>query len=112
MTDRMSSSEGMRPYVDLLVLEGLLEAPSYGYALSKRIADRTRGEYEVKETTLYSAMRRLERAGAVESFAGDQTNGRPRTYYRLTPAGAQVYRDKIAEWRLASRIVPNFVRDL
>lgn len=108
----MSNAEGMRAYVDLLVLEGLVDTPSYGYALSKRIAERTHGEYEVKETTLYSAMRRLERSGAVESFAGDETNGRPRTYYRLTPSGVELYRDKIAEWRLASRIVPNFVRDL
>lgn len=107
----MISSDVIRGYVDLLVLDSLLDEPSYGYAVSQRIEARTEGKYELKETTLYSAMRRLEQTGALESFKGDVTQGRQRTYYRVTPEGAQLYRDKCAEWRETIEVIARFVRE-
>ncbi|NLT25404.1 MAG: helix-turn-helix transcriptional regulator [Microbacteriaceae bacterium] len=107
----MIGGDLIRGTIDLLVLDSLLDAPSYGYAVSKRIDERTEGRYEIKETTLYSAMRRLEQSGLLESFKGDETQGRPRTYYRVTEAGARHYRDKCDEWRTAVEVVGRFVRE-
>lgn len=107
----MISSDVIRGTIDLLVLDSLLDAPSYGYAVSKRIEDRAGGRYEIKETTLYSAMRRLEQAGMLESFKGDETQGRPRTYYRVTPEGARFYRERCDEWRTTVKVVSRFVRE-
>lgn len=104
------SSDLIRGSVDLLVLDSVWDEPSYGYAISKRIDERAEQQYELKETTLYSAMRRLEKLGAVESFRGEQTQGRPRTYYRITEAGRQLYRDKCAEWRETNQLIERFIR--
>ncbi|KAB1643451.1 PadR family transcriptional regulator [Gulosibacter chungangensis] len=106
----MISAEVIRGYVDLLVLEALLDEPSYGYAISKRIEQIAEGQYELKETTLYSALRRLEKQGAIASFKGSQSQGRARTYYELTPQGHTHYRDRCTEWQETVDLVRRFVR--
>ncbi|SJM56827.1 PadR family transcriptional regulator [Gulosibacter sp. 10] len=107
----MISAEVIRGYVDLLVLEALLDEPSYGYAISRRIERIAEGEYELKETTLYSALRRLEKQGAIASYRGAQSQGRPRTYYRLTDSGRAHYRDRCREWQQTVDLVRRFVRE-
>lgn len=106
----MIGADLLRGTVDLLILDVLREAPSYGYAISKRIEEQSGGQYALRETTLYSAMRRLEKAGALESFEGAETQGRPRTYYRVTDIGARLYEEKCREWRTAVDVVGRFVR--
>lgn len=108
----MISADVIRGYVDVLVLESLLDEPSYGYAISKRIEQLAQGEYELKETTLYSALRRLEKSGAIASFKGSETHGRARTYYRLTEAGVRTYRDKVDEWYRTVDLIRRFIRDI
>lgn len=106
----MIGADLLRGTVDLLILDALLDEPSYGYAVSKRIEERSGGQYALRETTLYSAMRRLEKSGALESYEGLETQGRARTYYRVTDAGARLYEDKCREWRTAVDVVSRFVR--
>lgn len=106
----MISAEVIRGYVDLLVLEALLDEPSYGYAISKRIEEVAEGQYELKETTLYSALRRLEKQGVISSFKGGQSQGRARTYYELTPEGYAHYRERCEEWQETVDLVRRFVR--
>lgn len=106
----MISADVIRGYVDLLVLESLLDEPSYGYAISKRIEQIAEGEYLLKETTLYSALRRLEQQGAISSFKGSQSHGRARTYYELTDTGMAHYRERCEEWQQTVDLVRRFVR--
>lgn len=106
----MISSDVIRGTIDLLIIDSLLDAPSYGYAISRRIAALAAGQYQIKETTLYSAMRRLEQAGLLESYKGDETQGRPRIYYRVTEAGGAYYQKRCAEWLETVDIVGRFIR--
>ena len=53
------SSDYIRGYIDPMILCVLLQGPSYGYEVSKRIRQISGGLYAVKETTLYSAFARL-----------------------------------------------------
>lgn len=105
----MLSSDLIRSTVDLAILSTLTSTPSYGYAIAKRIAEVSGGEYVVKETTLYAAIRRLEQRGYLESYAGTESGGRPRTYYRLTAAGREQLNSRIHEWQRAERIVARFL---
>ena len=89
----MISSDVIRGYNDTFILFLLLERPSYGYEISKQIRRLTDEKYIIKETTLYSAFTRLEKNGYIESFYGDETEGRRRTYYRITPAGRLYYQE-------------------
>ena len=85
----MISSDGIRGYNDMIILCLIYDEPSYGYEISKEIKKRTGENYIIKETTLYSAFTRLEKNGYIESFFGSETNGRQRTYYRITDYGKE-----------------------
>jgi DNA-binding PadR family transcriptional regulator len=62
--------------LDLLVLRALAGEPMHGFALSKWIDDRTRGDLGIVDSALYKALNRLEDAGAVESEWGASENYR------------------------------------
>lgn len=106
------SSDVIRGYNDTIILYLLLEKPSYGYEISKRIKTLSEEKYVIKETTLYSAFTRMEKNGYVESFFNeDMSNGKRRTYYRITDAGRQYYMDKCVEWKLTKEVVENFIEE-
>ncbi len=105
----MISADAIRGYVDILLLSQLLEGPSYAYAMGKSITDIAGGNYVMKQTTLYSALKRLEATGQVEAFPGQSDSGKPRTYYRITGAGADTFAAKCAEWQQTKIIVDRFV---
>lgn len=104
----MISSDSIRGYNDMIILYLILEEPSYGYEISRAIKERSDGKYIIKETTLYSAFTRLEKHGYIESFYGDETNGKRRTYYRITDSGRSYYAEKCSEWELTKEVVEKF----
>ncbi|MFY9189856.1 MAG: PadR family transcriptional regulator [Lawsonella sp.] len=105
----MISSDFIRGYIDLIVLSILKNEPNYGYGISKAIEDITQGDYTVKQTTLYSAFKRLEKNNYVTPFSQIGPTGKERTYYRITPAGADYYHAKCQEWDDTKRIVNLFI---
>ena len=107
----MISSDVMRGYNDTIILYLLLNAPSYGYEISKQIRELSKERYIIKETTLYSAFSRLEKNGYITSFYGDETGGKRRTYYRITQEGIDYYKEKCEEWVLTKEVVERFIRD-
>ncbi|MBO5070462.1 MAG: helix-turn-helix transcriptional regulator [Roseburia sp.] len=105
----MISSDVMRGYNELMILYLLLEQDSYGYEISRRIREISSEKYVMKETTLYSAFTRLEKSGYMESYFGTETNGKQRTYYKITQAGIDYYHEKCEEWKLVKEVVEKFI---
>lgn len=104
------SSDVIRGYNDTIILYLLLDNDSYGYEISKKIRELSEEKYIIKETTLYSAFTRLEKNGYIESFYGNETNGKRRTYYRLTANGRNYYHEKCEEWQLTKEVVEKFIQ--
>jgi PadR family transcriptional regulator PadR len=90
----------------------LLDDDSYGYQISKRIREVTGERYIMKETTLYSAFNRLEKNGFIESYAGDTSLGKPRTYLRITKEGRQHYHEKCVEWKVTQDVLNVFMKEV
>lgn len=107
----MISSDVIRGYNDTIILYLLLNGASYGYEISKNIKEISDGKYIMKETTLYSAFNRLENNGYIESFYGDETFGKRRTYYRITPNGLAYYKEKCEEWELTKDVINRFIKE-
>lgn len=107
----MISSDVIRGYNDIMILYLLLDEPSYGYEISKKISSLTDNKYVMKETTLYSAFTRLERNGYISSFYGSDPADR-RTYYRITNEGVNFYKDKCSEWALTKEVVERFIKEV
>lgn len=105
------SSDVIRGYNDLIILNILYDSPSYGYEISKQIKNLSGEKYLIKETTLYSAFTRMEKNGYIESFVSDGAdNGKRRTYYRITDLGKDYYNSKCEEWNLTKEVIEQFIR--
>ncbi len=81
------ASDMIRGHTDTIILAHLMSGDSYGYKINRSISEKTGGQYELKEATLYTAFRRLEQLGFISSYWGDENTGARRRYYSITPAG-------------------------
>lgn len=106
------SSDVIRGYNDTIILYLLIDNDSYGYEISKKIKDLSDEKYIIKETTLYSAFTRLEKNGYIESYYKDETFGKRRTYYKITEAGTNYYKEKCNEWELTKEVINRFVKEV
>jgi DNA-binding PadR family transcriptional regulator len=82
--------------------------PAHGYALITELRDRSGGAFDLPEGTVYPALHRLERDGAVTS-SWDADAPRKRRVYRLTRTGEQALAAKRSEWRAFARGVQSVV---
>ncbi|MDO4188543.1 MAG: PadR family transcriptional regulator [Lachnospiraceae bacterium] len=105
------SSDVIRGYNDTIILYLLQKIDSYGYEISKQIREISDGKYVIKETTLYSAFTRMEKNGYVESYSQNETEGKRRTYYRITESGRAYYKEKCEEWELTKEVIDKFVTE-
>ena len=64
------------------------EGPIHGYGIRKKLAE---AGLEPAESTLYEALKALEKAGALRSFWGE-AGGRVRKYYEITGEGEELLR--------------------
>src|ERR1044072_5530396 len=81
------TSDLLRGNTDTMILRLLAESDCYGYEIVKLIAERSQGEYELKEATMYSSVRRLEADGDITWYWGDESQGGRRKYFRITKKG-------------------------
>lgn len=93
------SADILRGYTDTIILCQLSLTDSYGYRISKTVAELSGGGLEMKEATLYTAFRRLEAAGLIRSYWGDEQTGARRRYYTITPEGRERLSRDRAAWQ-------------
>ena len=92
------SSDLLRGYTDAIILRQLAQGDSYGYQINKNVMVLSGGAFEMKEATLYTAFRRLETAGFIRSYWGDEQSGARRRYYAITDAGLEKLHADQAAW--------------
>ena len=109
MSDNRLTSDLLRGHTDTMILRLLSEADRYGYEMVKLIAERSGGEYELKEATMYSSVRRLEVDGDVEWYWGDESQGGRRKYFRITDKGRATYERNKRTWEYARRVLENLL---
>ncbi|NLT11664.1 MAG: PadR family transcriptional regulator [Clostridiaceae bacterium] len=105
------TSDLLRGHTDTIILRRLLHQDSYGYEINKYIQEKTNGEYELKEATLYSAFRRLEENGWISSYWGDETTGARRRYYKITASGEKAYGQNIKDWKQAKYLIDELIEE-
>jgi DNA-binding PadR family transcriptional regulator len=99
------SSDILRGHTDTIVLGQLMLKDKYGFEIYNAILERTNEQYELKETTLYSSYKRLEKDGCISSYWGDETQGARRRYYRITKKGRELYAQNKKDWEFAQSIL-------
>ena len=109
MTENKISSDLLRGHTDTIILKLLMDGDKYGYEISKLIQTNSCNEYELKEATMYSSLKRLEADGNITSYWGDETQGGRRRYYRITERGRQLYSENKNNWEYAKRVLDNLL---
>jgi transcriptional regulator len=91
--------------LDLLILRALALGSDHGLGIARRVAQITRGAFDVKPGSLFPALHRLEEQGWLESEWGESENRRKAKYYRLTRTGRKHLETETEGWkRIASAI--------
>lgn len=103
------TSDLLRGHTDTIILNELIKGDSYGYAINKVIKEKTNNFYELKEATLYSAFRRLEKAELITSYWGNEGIGARRRYYSITEKGRQIYEQNKLDWEEAKNIIDSLI---
>jgi DNA-binding PadR family transcriptional regulator len=83
--------------LELAILGLLKERAMHGYQLSKRLADTLGAFWKVSYGSLYPALKRLEREGAVESVFPRDEVGRRKNVYRITEKGEALFYELLQE---------------
>jgi len=99
----------MRGNTDMIILAQLMQKESYGYEINKNIQQKSNGQLELKEATLYGAFRRLEEAGYVSFYWGDEQTGARRRYYSITERGREAFQNMLSDWRQAFELIESMV---
>lgn len=93
------SADTLRGHTDTIILAQLARGDNYGYEINKNIQQLTQGEYGFKEATLYTAFKRLESAGLISSYWGEDGPGARRRYYSITDEGKRRWEENSREWK-------------
>ena len=105
MIENKITSDQLRGHTDTMILRLLSESDRYGYEIIKLIAERSQGEYELKEATMYSSVKRLESDGDIQWYWGDESQGGRRKYFRITEKGRTTYANNKMNWEYAKRVL-------
>lgn len=84
--------------LDMLILKTLSLEPLHGFGIARHIEQTSRGVFKVNPGSLLTALKRLERAGWLESEWQQTENARRAKYYRLTRAGRRQLEAETADW--------------
>jgi PadR family transcriptional regulator PadR len=93
--------------LDLLILKALALTELHGLGISHRVAQITRGTFQVKPGSLFPALHRMEEAGWLSSSWGESENNRRAKYYRLTAAGRRQLQTETRQWETIALAIAN-----
>lgn len=105
------SADLLRGHTDTIVLGILMKSDSYGYEIYNTILEKTGGLYQLKEATLYSSYKRLEKEECIIGYWGDETQGGRRKYYRITDKGKKRYRQNKVDWEFTQQILNQLLEE-
>ena len=101
----MIRSQLLKGTVPFLVLSVLGDGELYGYQIAQRIRERSGSFLTPSEGSLYPALHRLEREGAVAGEWRPSELGPRRRYDSLTPSGVKMLAEARAEWDAFTGVV-------
>ncbi len=87
-------AQSKKGILEVCVLASLIEGPSYGYKIVRDLKEVV----DIKESTLYPILRRLEKGSYLTTYT-QEANGRLRKFYALTKRGHQKILDYIEDYK-------------
>ena len=109
--EKSISSDLIRGHINTIILRSLYDGDKYGYEIIAEIERKSHGQYSLKQPSLYSALKRLEKDGYVTSYWGGSVGGGRRKYFSLTEAGKLVSEQNQSEWEYSRTVIDSLISD-
>ena len=109
MDNSSANIDLIRSHVDIIILKPLENQDRYGYEILKEIETNSNGLFKLKQPTMYSCLKRLEKQGYINSYLGDESNGAQRRYYSLTAQGKDFLASSRAQWEFVRTVLGGLV---
>ena len=94
----------------MLVLKTLALEPMHGYGIGVRLAQISRGAFQVNAGSLFPALRRLERDGLIRGEWQVTENNRRAKYYALTSAGRGMLKRETRAWEAQAAAIGRILK--
>jgi transcriptional regulator len=96
--------------MDMLILNTLSLEPMHGFGIARRVEQVSRGVFKVNPGSLLTALKRLERAGWLDSEWRQSENARRAKFYSLTRAGKKQLELETADWARRTSAIARLLR--
>ena len=96
--------------LDMLILKTLSLTPMHGFGIARRVQQVSHGVFRVNPGSLLTALKRLERAGAIDSEWRESENRRRAKYYTLTRLGRKQLERETNEWTRRSTAIARLLK--
>lgn len=96
--------------LDMLILKTLSLEPVHGFGIARRIEQVSQGVFKINPGSLLTALKRLERAGWLDSEWRQTESSRRAKYYRLTRSGRKQLEAETADWTRRVSAVARLLR--
>lgn len=105
------SSDLIRGHINTIILRSLYDGDKYGYAIIEEIGRKSHNQYQLKQPSLYSALKRLEKEGYITSYWGGTAGGGRRKYFSLTDQGKEIAERNLMEWEYSRTVIDSLISD-
>lgn len=95
----------------MLILKTLSLEPMHGFGIARRVEQISRGVFKVNPGSLLTALKRLERAGWLDSEWQQTSNARRAKFYALTRTGRRQLEAETADWKRRASAVARLLKD-
>lgn len=109
--ERSISSDLIRGHINTIILRALDDGDKYGYEIISEIEKKSHGQYSMKQPSLYSALKRLEKDGFITSYWGGSVGGGRRKYFSLTDEGKEISSKNRSEWEYSRTVIDSLISD-
>ena len=106
------SSDFIRGHIDTIILRSLFSGTKHALEIAAFIEEKSGSKYEVKQATLYSALKRLEKLKYVRPFWNDAPEGGRRRYFEITPAGKAFADKNLSGWDYSRDVIDQLVDEV
>ncbi|GAA2081014.1 PadR family transcriptional regulator [Actinomadura alba] len=106
----MDTTQLLKGVLDLAVLAVLDRSDSYGYDVVRRL--REAGLEDVGDASVYGTLRRLFKAGALNSYVVPSEEGPHRKYYGLNDSGRTMLARSAKTWGTFAQTMNDMLDDV
>lgn len=91
--------EMLYDYIEAIILNILNKKDSYGYAIGKDIINKTKDKINIKNETIYLALKKMKKEKLIISYWIDSGLEVRRKQYSITTEGKKYLKTKKTEWK-------------